>query len=531
MVPFSKIPETVIDGAAHRAIARLAACKSMVLLKNENRLLPLAGTVRSIALIGPNADNVDSQGGNYPGRSSKSVSLLEAVRTRAMNSGFKCEYVQGCGLPGTETVGLATIPASALSSGGGPGLLREYFTNRQLEGAPASTATDAVVDFDWSKTPPEVLRRKDYSVRWTGMLTAPRDGNYVVGLHCKGGFRLSVNGNCIIDAWTPYAAESRSAIVPLKGGQPVSVRLEFFQSRADSSVALLWKPQDEPQFGDALAAAGRADVVVFAGGISSQIEGEEGTPFGGDRQTMDLPEAQERLLKALVATGKPVVLVLMSGSAMSINWEQANVPAILEAWYSGEEGGNAIADTLFGDYNPSGRLPVTFYRGLEQLPDFRDYSMKNRTYRYFSGEPLYPFGYGLSYTKFSYSGLELPVHVDAGSAVSVKVQVKNVGDRSGDEVVQLYLRPAPNAKVREIAEHQPMPRVILAGFDRITLDPGASQTVTLELNPQQLLLVNAMGERKFQPGEWQVFVGGGQPILTGAPAYDGNGVSGMLNVD
>jgi beta-glucosidase len=530
MVPFSSIPESVIDSPAHRGVARRAARESMVLLKNENRLLPLDGAIRSIALIGPNADNIDSQGGNYPGQSSKSVSLLEALQARAAISGFKVEYVQGCGLPGTETGGLVTIPASALSSGGRPGLMGEYFTNRQLDGVPARTRLDAVVDFDWSKTPPAGFGLEDYGVRWTGMLTAAHGGNYVIGVHCKGAFRLSVDGANVIDAWTPYAAESRSASVTLKGGQPARVQLEFYQSRKESSIALLWKPEVEPEFDGAIAAARRADVVVFAGGISSQIEGEEGTPFGGDRATMDLPATQEQLLKALVATGKPVVFVLMSGSAMSINWERDNVPAILEAWYSGEEGGDAIADTLFGDYNPSGRLPVTFYRGLEQLPDFHDYSMKNRTYRYFNGEPLYPFGYGLSYTRFSYSGLELPDHVDAGRPVSVKVEVRNVGDRSGDEVVQLYLRPAPNAKARQIAERQPMPRVILAGFDRITLAPGASRTVTLTVNPEQLLLVNAMGERIIQPGDWQVFIGGRQPDLSGTDPYEGNGGSGMLNV-
>lgn len=529
-VPYSRIPETVIDSAAHRKIARQAARESMVLLKNENGLLPFGMAVRSIALIGPNADNTESQSGNYPGRSAKSVSLLEALQTRAARSGIKVEYVQGCGLPETETKGLLPIPAGALSSGGGAGLLRECFPNRQLDGAPASTSRDAFVDFDWTNTPPAGLGRDTYSVRWTGMLTAPSDGDYVIGVRCEGGFRLSVKGETVIDAWTPYAAESRSADVTLKGGQPVSVQLEFFQSRQKSSIALLWKRADEPQLDGALAAARRADVVVFAGGISSQIEGEEGTPFGGDRQNMDLPAAQERLLRALVATGRPVVLVLMNGSAMSINWEQENLPAILEAWYSGEEGGDAIADTLFGDYNPSGRLPVTFYRGLGQLPDFRDYSMRNRTYRYFSGEPLYPFGYGLSYTKFSYGALRTPDHVEAGNPVDVSVDVTNVGDRLGDEVVQLYLRPAPGAQARTIATGQPMPRVILAGFARIALAAGASQTVILRIKPEQLLLVNAQGERTLQPGDWQVFVGGGQPDLSGKHRSDATGVCALLNV-
>jgi beta-glucosidase len=308
------------------------------------------------------------------------------------------------------------------------------------------------------------------------------------------------------------------------------VRLEYYQVRKETSIALQWKPLEAGPFAHAVAAAERADVVIFAGGLSSQIEGEEGTPYGGDRQTLDLPPVQQLLLQALVAAGKPVVFVLMNGSAMSINWAQEHVPAILEAWYPGEEGGNAITDILFGDYNPAGRLPVTFYKGVEQLPDFRDYAMKNRTYRYFSGEPLYAFGHGLSYTKFAYANLQAPTAVEAGKPVTVTVDVKNVGDRAGDEVVQLYLRPAPDAKVREIEPGQPMPRLILAGFTRLTLAPGASQTVSLTVKPEQLLLVNAQGERTLQPGDWQLYVGGNQPALTGPQPYAGNGVTSALKI-
>lgn len=215
---------------------------------------------------------------------------------------------------------------------------------------------------------------------------------------------------------------------------------------------------------------------------------------------------------------------------MSINWAQEHVPAILQAWYSGEEGGNAITDVLFGNYNPAGRLSVTYYTGLDQLPDFHDYAMKSRTYRYFEGKPLYPFGYGLSYTKFAYDKMEAPATVDAGQPVTVEATVQNVGARAGDEVVELYLRPAPNEKVREINPGQPMPRLILAGFQRINLAPAASKVVKFTLSPEQLLLVNEQGVRALQPGTWQIFVGGGQPDLSGATPAAGSGVSSMLTV-
>jgi beta-glucosidase len=531
MVPFSKISETVIDSPAHRQIARQVARESMVLLKNQDQLLPLGKNIHSIALIGPNADNNDTQGGNYPGRSSKSVSLLEGLQARAAAAGISVEYVKGCSVPdlGQDQAALFPIPASAINSGGQPGLKGEYFANPNLDGPPAQTSQDAMVYFNWSQTPPARLSHDNYSVRWTGTLTAPKDGDYTLGVRGDDGYRLFVNGEKVLDYWSPHPAETRTYVVSLKAGQPVPIRLEYYQSTGNAEISLLWRSADQGPFADAVAAAKRADVVIFAGGISSQIEGEEGTPYGGDRTTLDLPEIQTRLLKALVGTGKPVVFVLMSGSAMSVNWAQENVPAILEAWYSGEEGGNAITDVLFGDYNPAGRLPVTFYKGVEQLPDFHDYSMTNRTYRYFSGEPLYPFGYGLSYTKFAYDDLKTPKTVKAGKPVTVKVEVKNIGDRAGDEVVQLYLRPAPDAKVREIAPGQPMPRLVLAGFARVTLAPGASQTVSFKLKPEQLLLVNARGERTLQPGDWQIFVGGGQPNLSGEP-YSGNGLSAKLQV-
>ncbi len=283
-------------------------------------------------------------------------------------------------------------------------------------------------------------------------------------------------------------------------------------------------------FSEAVSAAERSEVVVICPGLSPQIEGEAGDAFnsdaGGDRTHIDLTGVQQQLLERIVAVGKPVVLVLLNGSALAINWANEHVPAILEAWYPGQEGGTAIADVLFGDYNPSGRLPVTFPKSLEQLPPFEDYSMQGRTYRYMTEEPLYPFGYGLSYTRFEYSDLRLnppqsplrkggselgspPYEGGAGGGCEISVRVTNSGDRAGDEVVQLYLT--------ELEASCRVPIRSLVGFQRVSLNPGESQQVSFTIDSEQLKLVNEDGKRVLEPGEFRVEVGGwaGEPALTG----------------
>jgi beta-glucosidase len=266
-----------------------------------------------------------------------------------------------------------------------------------------------------------------------------------------------------------------------------------------------------------------ADASVLVLGISAGLEGEEMTVKvegfrGGDRTDLALPKPQETLLKAVAATGKPVVVVLLSGSALAVNWANDNVPAILQAWYPGGEGGTAVADVLFGDYNPAGRLPVTFYKSVDQLPPFTDYSMQGRTYRYFKGEPLYPFGFGLSYTSFAYSNLRFDSRtVKAGQPIKVMVDVKNVGDRAGDEVVQLYLT--------DVAASVPVPIRSLIGFARISLKPAEKQTVTFTITPRQMSLIDDAGKRIIEPGEFLVSAGGGQPgpkTISGKFSVTGN---------
>lgn len=524
-VKYTQIPDSVIDSPAHRQLALRAAREAIVLLKNQNNRLPLSSSIKSLAVIGPNADDAGVLLGNYNGTPSHAITALAGIKQRA-GANVRVEYVKGSTLTGLSD--LTTVPASALRSGGLPGLNGEYFSNQDLSGAPVATRREAQVDLNWARgNPVPGLPVFHISARWTGELVAPTNGEYTLGVRGDDGFRLFVNDQKVLDDWAVHPPDTRSYTLTLRAGQAVPIRLEYFQAEGGAEVSLQWKPPGQNKFDDALAAARRADAVIFVGGISSRLEGEEGTNGGGDRADLDLPAVQDQLLKALYATGKPVILVLMNGSALSVNWAQAHLPAIVEAWYPGEEGGAALADVLFGDYSPSGRLPVTFYTGVDQLPPFRDYAMNNRTYRYFSGKPLYPFGYGLSYTRFSYGNLQLPKSVGAGQPVQGTVTVENAGRRAGDEVVELYLRPDPKGKTREIAPGQPMPRLILAGFTRLTLAPHARTVVNFTLSPEQLRLLDVGGNRTLQPPAWQVYVGGAQPDLGTA---QNNVVSGTLTV-
>jgi beta-glucosidase len=523
-VAYSKIPYSVIDSPAHRKLAIQAARETIVLLKNEKNTLPLSSKIKSLAVIGPNADDVGVLLGNYNGTPSHAVTALEGLQ-KHVGSRVHIEYVQGTGLTGlSETT---AIPTDALTAGGKPGLQGEYFAGEDLSGMPKAVRQDPKVQFTWSGSGPGLgLTQFHYSVRWAGELIAPAAGEYTLAVSGDDGFRLFVNDQKVIDDWGIHPTETKNATVTLKAGQHVPIRLEYYQAEGDAEITLQWRQPVQTPYADAIAAAKRADAVVFVGGISSKLEGEEGTNGGGDRTSLDLPDVQEKLLEALQAAGKPVILVLMNGSAMSVNWADSHLPAIVESWYPGEEGGTALAEVLFGDYDPAGRLPVTFYKSVDQLPPFTDYAMKDRTYRYFNGEPLYKFGYGLSYTQFRYTALKMPREVKEGQSVTVTAEVENVGPREGDEVSELYLRPAPDAATRDVAPGQPMPRLILAGFARTHLAPHQRRTVSFMLTPEQLHLVDARGERTLQPGDWQIYVGGHQPSLTEAKGI----VSGPLRV-
>jgi beta-glucosidase len=525
IVKYAQIPFSENDSPAHRRLALEAARESIVLLKNEKNTLPLRKDLKSVAVIGPNADDVQVLLGNYNGQPSRATTPLAGIRQK-VSPRTKVLYAQGT--PLMEFAG-TPIPASALR-----GLKAEFFANRKLEGAPVLTRDEKAVDFDWGmNTPAPNVPADDFSARWTGKLIPPVSGKYRFGATADDGLRVYLDGKLIVEDWTEHAPTTRTGEVTLEAGGSYDLKFEYFEGRIGAVAKLVWQPPalqtTGSPYAEALDVATQADAVVLVLGISAQLEGEEMNVTepgfaGGDRTNINLPARQEGLLKAVAATGKPVVLVLMSGSALAVNWADENVPAIVQAWYPGEEGGAAVADVLFGDYNPAGRLPVTFYKSVEQLPPFEDYRMEGRTYRYFKNDPLYPFGHGLSYTTFKYDKLKFsPGSVKAGEGVRVSVEVENAGGRAGDEVVQLYVTD-PEASVR-------VPVRSLAGVERVHLKPGEKRLVSFTLDPRQLTVIKDDGRAVVEPGEFRVTVGGKQPGFKGtADAATTSVVEGRFTV-
>lgn len=508
MVPYARIPFSENDSPAHRELSLKAAHESIVLLKNENNTLPLKHDLKTIAVIGPNADAPAVLLGNYSGQPSKSVTPLEGIRNK-VSPATKVLYSLGSTLTG-ETV--VAVPASVLTlngKGSPAGLRGEYFNNKELQGQPVLVRTDGQVDFDWGRgRPAPQVNEDNFSARWTGQLVPPESGTYQLGATADGGVRVYLDGQLLVGAWeSSNTARTVMKEAQLEAGRSYDVRIEYYHNARSAMAKLVWSfPRfTEKLIEEAVSTARQADAVIMVLGISPALEGEEMKVSvegfrGGDRTDINLPKAQEDLLKAVNATGKPVVLVLLNGSALAVNWAERHVPAILDAWYPGEEGGTALADVLFGDDNPSGRLPITFYKSVAQLPPFEDYGMQGRTYRYFKGEPLYPFGHGLSYTTFGYSGLKVtPQRIGIEGRATVSVAVRNTGQRAGEEVVQLYLR-APVSNV-------PRPIKELKDFQRVTLAPGESKTVAFVLTPDKLSTLDQNMNRTVEPGRFDVMVG------------------------
>lgn len=497
--PYADIGPKDYDLPAHRALALETARKSLVLLKNDG-LLPLAVAPRRIAVIGPNADSLEALVGNYNGTPSEPSTIVNGLRARFPDA--EVTYVEGTGWVAPP---LEDIPDAAFcrdSACTEAGLRAEDFPTPDLQGS--STLRDdvnAMVRWGWPDR-----EERDASIRWTGFIKAPESGAYRFRYTGDAGYRVYIDDELVADVWDAAWPTSDSPVV-LSADRVHAIRIEAVQKGMRATHRLRWS---RPGVGDetALEAARQADLVVFAGGLTARFEGEEMSVqapgfSGGDRTSLDLPAPQEALLERLHATGKPVILVLMNGSAMSVNWADASLPAIIEAWYPGGDGGRAVAELIAGDFSPSGRLPVTFYRSADDLPPFTDYSMRGRTYRYFAGAPLYPFGYGLSYTRFRYDGARLAQsRIEAGEAARIEVEVSNPGDRDGEEVAQLYVsRPGVAAA----------PSRSLAGFQRVFLAAGERRTVSFDIPAAALSTVDVAGRRQISPGRARIWVGGGQP--------------------
>jgi beta-glucosidase len=537
--PLDKIPYSDVASDANRAKSLKAAEESIVLLKNDGTL-PLKPSAKRIAVIGPTADLLTSILGNYVGTPVQPVTPLDAMLADTSRNVL---YAQGASLAAGFAV---PVPRTAFDIN--KGLKTEFFATPDWTGRPVAVTTEPAVQTNWeyAKPVPQV-ETINYSVRWSGSITAPAAGHYVFTLDSGDSFpyfpnesyRLVIDGKVLgegslrkhvdIAAMGNFkASNGASPTAPplmdfpnpptiaydFADAQPHTFVLEYSHSgdASGGGLTLKWEAPAQPQIDEAVVQATQADVVVAFVGLSPHLEGEEMRIkiegfSGGDRTSLDLPGAQQKLLEAIAATGKPLVVVLQSGSAVALNWAKDHANAIVAAWYPGVEGGTAIRHTLDGTNNPGGRLPVTFYAGIDDLPPFADYSMKNRTYRYYTGKPLWGFGYGLSYTKFTYGPVKLSAEsLKAGDAITATVSVTNSGTLAGDEVVEAYLKtPQPNG-----------PRHSLVAFERVTLPPGASQQVTLQIDPRSLSSVDDRGNRSILAGKYSLSVGGAQAEETQA---------------
>ena len=515
VVPFSKLGAAAIRSEGHRILALQAARESMVLLKNDDHFLPLHGSP-SIAVVGPDADLTQAIEGNYSAVPLDPVTPLVGLQKRIGDKNIR--YSQG----GTLAPELPIVmPYDVLHPDGGQsgyGLRGEYFANTSFKGLPVVVRVDRHVNFDWNKAEPAPgLPREDYSVRWTGTFIPPAAGDYQLGAkvhgctdcHQRETLRLYVDDKMLLEEGAKHTVLLHCADL-----QPHRLRLEYVHRNVPThhliagGIDLLWVAPADLQRQLAVDQAKAADVTVAFVGLSPELEGEELSVKlpgfdGGDRTDLALPANQLALLEALVATGKPLVVVLMNGSAVTASVADRKAKAILEAWYPGEAGGTAIAETLFGENNPAGRLPVTFYNSVEQLPPFGSYNMAGRTYRYFDGKPWHGFGFGLSYATFTYSGLTLSAYnLSTRAPIQATVKVKNTSLTAGDEVVELYLAPP---------EVPTNPRVKLVGFARLRLAPGEEKSVSIDVPAASFETITDDGGSRLLPGIYRLLAAGAQP--------------------
>lgn len=512
MVRWTKIPFSANDTPSHHKLSLQASRESLVLLKN-NGVLPLKKDIQKIAVIGPNANDDEVLLGNYNGQPSVSVNALEGIQQK-VSSTTKVLYSKGMYPTGSL---LEPIETENLTTEGKSGLKGEYFNNSSFNGKPDLVRIDKGINFNWGPlSPAKEIAEDGFSIRWTGKLTASETGTYQIGWRSNGGIKLFLDNKLILEENKNPRTRNVSADFNFEKGKVYDLRVEYVENKNHyASAKLYWNPLNSQNKlrEDALNKARQADAVIMVMGISPSVEGEEMDVKtegfrGGDRTEIALPKPQQELIKSIHSLGKPVILVTMGGSALAMNWENENVSAILHAWYPGQFGGTAIADVLFGDYNPAGRLPVTFYKSVNDLPPFDDYKMEGKTYRYFRGSPLYPFGYGLSFSKFEYSNLVLKKSIIAGANLTVIADVQNVSKVAGDEVIQLYLTDS-SASV-------PVPIRNLVGVARINLKAGEKRRVSFPINPRQMSVILDSGKRVIEPGEFAVSIGGKQPGFTGS---------------
>lgn len=502
-VKWSQIPMDVVECDKHTDMALEMARKSMVLLKNKDNILPLKKDIKKIAVIGPNADDSTMLWANYNGFPTRTITILQGIKDKIPQA--EVVYEPGC--DHTKNFSIMEL-SNAVSNNGEIGFKATFFNTKDFSGEVVYQGTAQTINYNTggnTQYAPNV-NLTDISARFEGEFVSPETGNIIFSVTGDDGYRLYIDNKIVCEDWGTHAATTKTYVLQAQKGKKYPVKLEYFQAEGGGELALSIGKHAPVDYTATASKVKDADVIVFAGGISPRLEGEE-MPVDaegfrkGDRTNIDIPTVQRELVKALKATGKPVIYVLCTGSALAIDWEDENLDAILNAWYGGQNAGTAVADILFGDYNPAGRLPVTFYKNNEQLPDFEDYSMKGRTYRYMMEMPLYPFGYGLSYTSFSYGNAKLSrSEIKKDENVSLSFNLKNTGKFDGDEVIQVYIKN-PNDPEGPVKA--------LKAFKRVHLKSGNSDNITIELSPKAFYSFNDNTQTlEVRPGKYQILYGG-----------------------
>ncbi len=477
------------ETGTHKALAQLAATESIVLLKNEQGVLPIGRQVHRIAVIG--VDAAEARLGGYSGPGNGKVSILEGIRGRAAAAGVDVTYTAGCGHRNWEWT---VVPGEAL----GKGLTGEYFNNLDLSGTPAVTRVDKNINFQWTlHTPAPGLGHDFYSARWTGVLHSPKSGHYHIGLDGNDGYRLWLDGKLVIDNWKKQTYSTKMVELAFEQGRDYAIRVEFFEPVGNAHLKLIWDldaPNLDARIDSAVIAASKADIAIVAAGIN-EAEFQ-------DRASLALPGRQEEMIRRIAATGKPVVVLLVGGSAITMSSWLDSVRGVLAVWYPGEQGGHAVAGVLFGDHDPGGRLPMSFPISEAQLPWVYNHLPTGRgdDYNNLSGLPLFPFGYGLSYTHFDYHDLHLSkTRISGKDSAVLSCTVKNTGDREGDEVVELY--------IRELLSSLARPVIALKGFERIHLRAGESKAASFVISPTVLEALDKDLKMCVEPGDYQLMIG------------------------
>lgn len=506
--PYSQIPLSVLESTEHKAHALKIAHESMVLLKNDG-ILPLdRSKVKKVALVGPNADEWKVFLANYYGFPSEIKTLRQALEAK-LGGDVEFVYRKGVNLV-DDYVFTSCYDDRLFNVGGKKGFKAEYWTNTGMDGSPVLSRMESRPDYRWGEAQyiaPGVSAARMSAV-WRTTFRPTRSGRFCFELRADDWAELLINGK----SPEKVGLVNNYYLLDAVKGKSYEIEIRYCQNAENAEIFFDFGTLGHADYAKTAEEVKDADVILFAGGISSMVEGEQMSVEiegfrGGDRTTIELPKVQKDMLKALKATGKPVVFVMMTGSAIGLEWENSNMNAILNAWYGGQAGGQAICDILFGDYNPSGKLPLTFYRSVEDIPDYQNYSMQDRTYRYFRGAPVYPFGYGLSYTTFGYS--DLKIIPENEGRIRVKAVVTNKGQRDGDEIVQMYIANKRNFVT---------PLRSLKGFERISLKSGESREVEFTLFPEDLTLVDMYGESIPMKGKVVISVGGCQSGQTVIPS-------------